>query len=222
MLSGENWCWSRLVTRWILKSLTTTETRSRGTQRVIEKKVAINSKTFQVSAQLFDSGSASRLSTSFSSFHHPSRSVGHASRVPLSACVPNRDEWGRDRNQRQTQCSSGSRRGGRGARAGPPLPHIFRPKWGPKGSPPFLMWWSGSATAMPYVVWVLFPFSARTKRVGFLRELWCFPFHKIGHVQFLIVGRGWCWLDFYRVCKGNTHPLLRACVLEIFPFAFAL
>ena len=136
MLSGENWCWSRLVTRWILKSLTTTETRSRGTQRVIEKKVAINSKTFQVSAQLFDSGSASRLSTSFSSFHHPSRSVGHASRVPLSACVPNSDEWGRDSNQRQTQCSSGSRGGGRGARAGPRLPHIFRPKWGPKGSPP--------------------------------------------------------------------------------------
>ena len=144
MLSGENWCWSRLVTRWILKSLTTTETRSRGTQRVIEKKVAINSKTFQVSAQLFDSGSASRLSTSFSSFHHPSRSVGHASRVPLSACVPNSDEWGRDSNQRQTQCSSGSRGGGRGARAGPRLPHIFRPKWGPKGSPPplaYVMVW---------------------------------------------------------------------------------
>ena len=217
MLSGENWCWSRLVTRWILKSLTTTETRSRGTQRVIEKKVAINSKTFQVSAQLFESGSASRLSTSFSSFHHPSRSVGHASRVPLSACVPNRDEWGRDRNQRQTQCSSGSRGGGRAS----PI-FLDQNEARREVPPPSLMWWSGSATAMPYVVWVLFPFSARTKRVGFLRELWCFPFHKIGHVQFLIVGRGWRWLDFYRVCKGNTHPLLRACVLEIFPFAFAL
>ena len=100
-----------LVTRWILKSLTTRETRSRGAQRVIEKKVKINSKNDL--AQLFESGSASRLSTSFSSFHHPSRSVGHASRVPLSACIPNRDEWGRDRNQRQTQCSSGSRGGGR-------------------------------------------------------------------------------------------------------------
>ena len=106
-----------LVTRWILKSLTTRETRSRGAQRVIEKKVKINSKNDL--AQLFESGSASRLSTSFSSFHHPSRSVGHASRVPLSACVPNRDEWGRDRNQQQTQCSGGSRGGGRGARASP-------------------------------------------------------------------------------------------------------
>ena len=92
----------------------------KGNAKGDREKVAINSKPFQVSAQLFDSGSASRLSTSFSSFHHPSRSVGHASRVPLSACVPNRDEWGRDRNQRQTQCSSGSRGGGRGARAGPP------------------------------------------------------------------------------------------------------
>ena len=116
---------------------------SRGTQRVIEKKVAINSKTFQVSAQLFDSGSASRLSTSFSSFHHPSRSVGHASRVPLSACVPNSDEWGRDRNQRQTQCSSGSRGGGRGARAGPPP--YFQTKMRPEGKSPHL----------PYVmVWI--------------------------------------------------------------------
>ena len=117
MFSGENWCWSRLVTRWILKSLTTRETRSREAQRVIEKKVQINSKNDL--AQLFESGSASRLSTSFSSFHHPSRSVGHAFRAPLSACVPNRDEWGRGKNQQQTQCSGGSRGGGWGARASP-------------------------------------------------------------------------------------------------------
>ena len=121
----------------------------KGNAKGDREKVAINSKPFQVSAQLFDSGSASRLSTSFSSFHHPSRSVGHASRVPLSACVPNRDEWGRDRNQRQTQCSSGSRGGGRGARAGPPP--YFQTKMRPEGkSPPlpYVMVWISHCNAI--------------------------------------------------------------------------
>ena len=133
MLSGENWCWSHLVTRWILKSLTTTETRSRGTQRVIEKKVAINSKTFQVSAQLFESGSASRLSTSFSpsiTLRAPSVTL-LAFRYPLAFQIEtNRNETGTN-DKLNAVADPGEGAGG----PGPGLPHIFRPKWGPKGSP---------------------------------------------------------------------------------------
>ena len=182
------WCCQEkidLVTRWILKSLTTRETRSRGAQRVIEKKVEINSKNDL--AQLFRSPHnflSQDLPVVFPLRFPPSMTL----RAPFSACVPNRDEWGRDRNQQQTQCSGGSRGGGRGARASPLF--LDQNEGRREAPPPPLIWWSESDTAIPYVVWVLFPFSATTKRVGFLRELWCFPFHKIGHVQFLIVGRG--------------------------------
>ena len=105
-----------MVTRWILKSLTTRETRSRGAQRVIEKKVEINSKNDL--AQLFRSPHnflSQDLPVVFPLRFPPSMTL----RAPFSACVPNRDEWGRDRNQQQTQCSGGSRGGGRGARASP-------------------------------------------------------------------------------------------------------
>ena len=226
MFSGENWCWSRLVTRWILKSLTTRETRSRGAQRVIEKKVEINSKNDL--AQLFKSLHnffSQDLPVVFPFRFPPSITLRAPSvtlfalRYPLAFQIETGDEV-RTNNKLNAVADPGEGAGGaRGARACPLF--LDQNEAWREAPPPSLIWWSGSATAMPYVVWVLFPFSATTKRVGFLLELWCFPFHKIGHVQFLIVGRGWRWLDVYRVCKGNTHPLLRACVFEIFPFPFA-
>ena len=183
------------VSRWILKSLITRESRLREAQREIKKKVEMNtekwfSTTFQVSSQLFASGSTSCLSTSFSSFHHPSRSVGHASRVPFSAFVPNRDEWGRDRNQQQTQWGGASRRGGRGARASPLfLDWNEARREAPPSHPPPPTLSDGLDPLLQCHMWCecCFPSLLRLNVWVFSANSCVSLFHKIEHVQFLIV-----------------------------------
>ena len=129
-----------LVTRWILKSLTTRETRSRGAQSDREKSWGKEQKWF--STTFFKSPHnflSQDLPVVFPLRFPPSITLRAPSvtllafRYPLAFQIETNGDEARTNNKLNAVADPGEGAGGPG---GPDLPLIFRPKWGLKGSPP--------------------------------------------------------------------------------------